>query len=94
MAEEAHTKETPSKPLAQKLEERANQKNPKITPEIRKAFQEGLQAVNDADVISKAKQVGDQAPDFSLKNAAGKDITLSDELKKGSVILTWYRGGW
>ncbi|WP_226659174.1 peroxiredoxin-like family protein [Pseudalkalibacillus hwajinpoensis] len=37
---------------------------------------------------------GDQAPDFTLKNANGKFITLSEELKKGPVILNFYRGGW
>jgi len=86
--------ESKPKTLAEKLEERANQKNPKITPEISKAFKDGLSAVEKADVVAKAKQVGDIAPDFTLKNAVGKEITLSNELKKGPVIITWYRGGW
>ena len=86
--------ENEAKSLAQKLEERASQSNPKITPEIRKAFKEGLEAIDESDVVSKAKQVGDTAPDFTLINANGQSITLSNELKKGPVILTWYRGGW
>ncbi len=43
---------------------------------------------------SPALKVGDKAPDFILKNAEGKDISLSHALKKGPVVLTWYRGGW
>ena len=39
-------------------------------------------------------QVGDKAPDFSLSNAVGNTITLSELLKKGKVILTFYRGSW
>ena len=39
-------------------------------------------------------QVGDTAPNFTLTNAEGKEVSLKDELKKGSVVLTWYRGGW
>ncbi|WP_299215407.1 peroxiredoxin-like family protein [uncultured Dokdonia sp.] len=39
-------------------------------------------------------QIGDKAPDFSLSNAIGKTIRLSDLLKKGKVILTFYRGSW
>lgn len=39
-------------------------------------------------------KVGDKAPDFSLKNPYGKSIKLSKLLKKGPVILTFYRGAW
>ncbi len=39
-------------------------------------------------------KVGEQAPDFTLTNAFGKPVTLSTELKKGPVILVFYRGGW
>ena len=39
-------------------------------------------------------QVGEQAPDFSLINAQGKHVTLYDELKKGPVVLVFYRGAW
>lgn len=39
-------------------------------------------------------KVGVKAPDFNLKNAFGKTITLKDELKKGPVILVFYRGAW
>ncbi|MCL4104573.1 UNVERIFIED_CONTAM: hypothetical protein GTU68_004527 [Idotea baltica] len=34
------------------------------------------------------------APDFTLSNATGKSVTLSEQLKSGPVVLTWYRGGW
>lgn len=39
-------------------------------------------------------QMGDYAPDFELPNAVGKLVKLSDRLQQGSVILTFYRGGW
>jgi len=39
-------------------------------------------------------QVGEKAPDFSLKNAFGKEVNLEDELKKGPVVLVFYRGAW
>ena len=48
----------------------------------------------EAGVEAQAKQVGDQAPDFSLSNATGQSIRLSEYLAKGPVVLTWYRGGW
>ena len=39
-------------------------------------------------------QVGDQAPDFSLMNATSRTVRLSELLKKGKVVLTFYRGSW
>ncbi|KRF04820.1 alkyl hydroperoxide reductase [Paenibacillus sp. Soil766] len=39
-------------------------------------------------------QVGDTAPNFDLINPLGELITLYDELAKGPVVLTFYRGSW
>ena len=46
------------------------------------------------EIVDKAKQEGDEAPDFTLNNALEKPVSLSEYLKKGRVVLTWYRGGW
>lgn len=43
---------------------------------------------------SKALKKGDKAIDFTLTNAVGKEVNLATLLKKGPVVLTWYRGGW
>ncbi len=39
-------------------------------------------------------KVGEKAPDFSLKDPKGKVVKLSAMLKKGPVVLTFYRGAW
>ena len=39
-------------------------------------------------------KVGEIAPDFSLINAFGKKVKLSEQLKEGSVVLAFYRGAW
>lgn len=66
----------------------------KASDHVKRAYTEGIDAVVEAGVESQAKQVGEQAPDFSLSNATGQKIRLSDYLAKGPVVLTWYRGGW
>ena len=35
-------------------------------------------------------EVGNKAPDFTLLEAPGKNITLSEELQKGPVVLVFY----
>jgi peroxiredoxin len=47
-----------------------------------------------AQMPNPGLKVGAKAPDFSLKNPNGKTVKLSDALKKGPVILTFYRGAW
>lgn len=55
---------------------------------------------DDAEQLEKTHQSifklrkGDQAPDFTLVNASGNPISLNGLLKKGKVVLTFYRGTW
>src|SRR6478609_3921857 len=39
-------------------------------------------------------QVNQVAPDFSAKDQYGKTVTLKSLLKKGNVLLVFYRGEW
>jgi peroxiredoxin len=41
-----------------------------------------------------ALKAGDQVPEIRLPNASGKMVDVAVLLKKGPVILTFYRGGW
>ncbi len=41
-----------------------------------------------------ALKVGSKAPDFTLANALGLNVSLNSLLEQGPVVLTWYRGGW
>lgn len=48
----------------------------------------------DRAMPSPGLRAGDSAPDFTLFNAFGRRVKLSDQLKKGPVILAFYRGAW
>jgi len=39
-------------------------------------------------------EVGDKAPDFTLPDAFGNPVSLSDRLSHGPVVVTFYRGEW
>ncbi|MDF1813613.1 MAG: peroxiredoxin-like family protein [Verrucomicrobiales bacterium] len=83
---------TPS--LQEQIEARSSRSSTGGDPAKKKAYADGIKAVAESGVVEKATKKGDVAPDFSLPNATGKLITLSEELKNGPVVLTWYRGGW
>jgi peroxiredoxin len=48
----------------------------------------------DASGVARGLAVGDAAPNFTLPDALGRPVTLSDLLEKGPVVLTFYRGEW
>lgn len=60
----------------------------------KKIYKEGIESVENSGILKSAMQVGDIAPNFTLTNALSEQVELKDYLKKGPVVLTWYRGGW
>ena len=55
------------------------------------------EATNDlisSGIAEKGINVGDLMPNFRLPNALGNTIELQNLLKQGSVIISFYRGGW
>lgn len=67
----------------------------KVAPQAMKdAFEQGVREVGSSGVMETALRQGDTAPDFTLPGADGASVTLSELLKNGPVVLTWYRGGW
>jgi cytochrome oxidase Cu insertion factor (SCO1/SenC/PrrC family) len=39
-------------------------------------------------------KAGDEAPDFTLEDQAGRPVTLSSHRGQKSVVLVFYRGYW
>ncbi|MBC7923371.1 MAG: AhpC/TSA family protein [Ferruginibacter sp.] len=58
------------------------------------ALQQSVEDLRAVGLGAGALRVGDSAPDFSLKNTAGREVSLRDALKNGPVVVTFYRGGW
>jgi len=45
-------------------------------------------------IAAKTLKQGDQIPAFALKDAHGKTISSGELLKKGPLVISFYRGGW
>ncbi|WP_298487661.1 peroxiredoxin-like family protein [uncultured Maribacter sp.] len=80
--------------LQTQLDEVKNNFESKADASIIKIYNDGIKSVTKSGVVENAKNVGDTAPNFVLKNALGNPVELQEYLKKGKVVLTWYRGGW
>src|SRR5262249_12366475 len=42
----------------------------------------------------RARKVGDRAPSFTLKDADAKTVSSDELLKKGPLVVSFYRGVW
>jgi peroxiredoxin len=66
----------------------------KRVPAERQAIMERHIAELRNGIAKAALKVGDRAPAIVLGNAKGETIDVGAFLKKGPVIVTFYRGGW
>lgn len=66
----------------------------KRVPAERQAIMERHIAELRSGLAKTALQIGDQAPSIVLRNAKGEIVDVSALLKRGPVIVTFYRGGW
>jgi peroxiredoxin len=64
------------------------------SPEERKARARAVEEVDEAGIPAGALAVGDSVPPFSLPDALGRQVSVSDLLDAGPVVISFYRGGW
>jgi peroxiredoxin len=53
-----------------------------------------MDRVRSSGALDHALKVNDSAPDFSLPDAFGHEISLKTLLAKGPVVISFYRGEW
>jgi len=57
-------------------------------------YQRALAELDASGTAERALREGATAPDFELPNQVGEMVRLSDLLRSGPVILSFYRGQW
>jgi len=78
--------------LQSQLDEKRN--GSQAPSEIKMTMEAAKKKLEDSGILKKAKQKDQNYIDFTLPNVNGGNLILSEVLKKGPVILTFYRGGW
>lgn len=63
-------------------------------PERAAVYRAQAEALAASDLLEEALRTGDAAPMFTLPDAHGDPVALSDLLAEGPVVLSFYRGSW
>jgi peroxiredoxin len=79
----------PQGTLREQLAQQAGKAPPTVIEAITAA-----QADVEESGVAPGLNVGDIAPDFTLPDATGQPVKLSERLKEGPVVLSFYRGEW
>ncbi len=66
----------------------------KVPEETLKSMFDATDKLVKAGLAEKALKMGDKAPAFSLPDAKLKLVSSKELLKKGPLVLNFYRGGW
>ena len=80
--------------LADKLNALKKASAEKFPAEIKQQMFRATQELTDSGIMDKALNVGGKMPSFKLPNIEGELVNSEDLLKKGNLVVTFYRGYW
>ncbi len=80
--------------LTVQLAEQAQQSAQQTPKETRQTMVEAIRQLKESEILSQALKKGDKIPSFALPDVQKGQVQIDDLLKKGPVVLTFYRGGW
>ena len=81
----------PVETLQQQIEALQAQLATQVPPEM---LAELAAAQIQTGIAQQSVKAGERAPDFTLPDVFGNEVTLSTLLKQGPVVVTFYRGEW
>ena len=80
--------------LTDLLKAHADQSAAKFPEDIKAIMRNAVKDLENSKLTTNALKTGDVFPSFSLPNAKGDIIKASNLFNKGSLVVTFYRGGW
>ena len=66
----------------------------KVPPSVIETMHRGTAELIASGAAGRAKKAGDKAPAFALKDPEGNVVSSAELLKKGPLVLSFYRGVW
>jgi len=80
--------------LQEQLDAIRAQGRAKRPPEWQAVMDRALDELKRSGLAEHSLKVGARAPGFALPNGSGQLVRSVDLLTKGSLVVSFYRGGW
>jgi peroxiredoxin len=93
---DGHDTDLPMNPfdLMKELKRYRDMRDDVIPADITSLMDKATDEIIESKLASRVVRVDSKAPGFSLPNAAGQQVTLSQVLRRGAAVISFYRGGW
>ncbi len=80
--------------LEQQLKAKKEELEGQMSDKAKEVSARAVKDLAESGIIEKSLKKGDKAPDFALPDAQGNVVELKNLLKRGPVVVNFYRGGW
>ena len=80
--------------LSERLDAIRTAAKTRIPPEAQAVMRRNVEELRDGGIMQRIARVGQPAAKFTLPSADGRQVSLDDLLKRGPVVLSFYRGRW
>jgi hypothetical protein len=80
--------------LQEKLDTMREASRTRVPPETRAVMQRSIADLRASGIMSRIARAGQKAPEFTLPNASGREVSLAELVARGPVVLSFYRGRW
>jgi len=80
--------------LSQDLANLAAQMADQLPQEVQTQMAAAAAELANSGLTDNSLTQGDRIPEFTLPNATGGQVTISELLASGPVVISFYRGGW
>ncbi len=80
--------------LQEQLDKLREASKARIPAEAREIMARSVEDLRASGIMSRITKVGQPAPDFTLPNAGGRQVSLAELRARDSVVLSFYRGRW
>lgn len=80
--------------LQTEIETFKNQFRANVPRDVQELMASATQALADSGLAGRALTTGQVLPNAELVNVKGDAVALGDLLKRGPLVITFYRGGW
>jgi AhpC/TSA family len=80
--------------LQEKLDAMREMSKTRIPPEARAVMERSIADLRASGIMNRVARVGQTAPPFTLPDADGQSVSLTELTARGPVVLSFYRGRW
>ena len=80
--------------LQAQIDEFKQQLGEQMPPEFLTSMLADIATLVESSIVVRSLHLGERAPDFSLLDAEQRPVSLAEILRKGTAVVTFYRGDW